>query len=304
MRCGLAVKGGCTHCVCMNEAKPPAPPPPENRLSPAAAPAAGRAKGPAGVFKLETARVDPALAGRPLAAHWQRIAAMAIDLTLVSALSVLSGPLLALGMGATILSLGGRNVSPARAWAVVRWVFVALGAGVIVAAALLIVGRPLVRPGAFHLGARAPEAAVLAPVELPLAPSKDDLRRANAQLAAQVETLRAENAQLRTTIRGSSWLNAASDFGRSFGLTFGWAGVYFTLSLAWLGGRTPGKWIVGTRVVRLDGRPLTTLDAFTRYGGYSAGLATGLIGFARVLWEPNRQAIEDKIAWTVVLRER
>ena len=217
---------------------------------------------------------------------------------------MLTGPVLALGMGATILSLGGRNVSPSRAWAVVRWVFIALGAAVMVSAAFLMVGRPLVRPGAFHLGAKAPEAVVLAPVELPLVPSKDDLRRANAQLTAQAETLRGENEQLRTTIRGSSWLNAASDFGRSFGLTFGWAGVYFTLSLAWLGGRTPGKWIVGTRVVRLDGRPLTTLDAFTRYGGYSAGLATGLIGFARVLWEPNRQAIEDKIAWTVVLRGR
>lgn len=270
----------------------------------AASLAVAPAKRAAAVFKLETARVDPALEGRRLAAHWQRIVAMAVDLALVSALSVLAGPLLALGMGATILSLGGRNVSPARAWAVVRWVFIGLGAAVMVAAACLMVGRPLVRPGAFHLGAKAPEVAALAPVELPLAPSKDDLRRANAQLTAQVETLRSENAQLRATIRGSSWLNAASDFGRSFGLTFGWAGVYFTLSLAWLGGRTPGKWLVGTRVVRLDGRPLTTLDAFTRYGGYSAGLATGLIGFARVLWEPNRQAIEDKIAWTVVLRGR
>jgi len=266
--------------------------------------AASPAKRAPGVFKLETARVDPALEGRRLAAHWQRIAAMAIDLAFVSLISVLTGPVLALGMGATILSLGGRNVSPTRAWAVVRWVFIALGGAVIVAAVFLMVGRPLVRPGAFHLGAKAPAAAVLAPVELPLVPSKDDLRRANTQLAAQVEALRTENAQLRTTVRGSSWLNAASDFGRSFGLTFGWAGVYFTLSLAWLGGRTPGKWIVGTRVVRLDGRPLTTLDAFTRYGGYSAGVATGLIGFARVLWEPNRQAIEDKIAWTVVLRGR
>jgi uncharacterized RDD family membrane protein YckC len=63
-----------------------------------------------------------------------------------------------------------------------------------------------------------------------------------------------------------------------------------------------GKLVVGTRVVRLDGRALTAMDAFTRYGGYAAGLATGLIGFTRLLWDPNRQAIEDKIAWTVVLR--
>ncbi len=292
----------------MSETVPPVPPPPESPPPPPAGPekvlAKAKAKRPSAVFRLETARVDPALDGRPLAAHWQRLAAMAVDMVLVSALSVLSGPLLAIGMGATIVSLGGRNVSPARAWAVIRWVFIALGAGVVVAAVFLMAGRPLVRPGAFHLAGKAPAAAELAPVDLPLVPTKDDLRRANTQLTAQVEALRAENTRLRTTIRGSSWLNATSDFSRTFGLTFGWAGVYFTLSLAWLGGRTPGKWIVGIRVVRLDGRPLTTLDAFVRYGGYSAGLATGLIGFARVLWEPNRQAIEDKIAWTVVVRAR
>ncbi len=288
----------------MSEAELSALPSGESPLSsPAQAPAMKR-KRAAAVFKLEVARVDPALEGRPLAAHWQRVLGMALDLGFVSVLSVLTGPPLAMGMGATIVSLGGRNVSPTRAWAVVRWVFIALGAAIMVAAAFMMAGRPLVRPGAFHLAAKAPAATVLAPVELPLVPSKDDLRRANTQLQGQVEALRTENTQLRTTIRGSSWLNAASDFSRTFGLTFGWAGVYFTLSLAWLGGRTPGKWIVGTRVVRLDGRPLTTLDAFIRYGGYAAGLATGLIGFARVLWEPNRQAIEDKIAWTVVVRGR
>lgn len=284
----------------MSESEPPAPPSGENSLPPPAP----KPKRAAAAFKLEVARVDPALEGRPLAAHWQRVVGMAIDLVLVSVISVLTGPPLALGMGATIVSLGGRNVSPTRAWAVVRWVFIALGVAIMVAAGFLMAGRPLVRPGAFHLAAKAPAATVLAPVELPLVPGKDDLRRANVQLQGQVEALRTENTQLRATIRGSSWLNAASDFSRTFGLTFGWAGVYFTLSLAWLGGRTPGKWIVGTRVVRLDGRPLTTLDAFTRYGGYAAGLATGLIGFARVLWEPNRQAIEDKIAWTVVVRGR
>ena len=276
-------------------------PPPVPPTSAAAAPGEKRA---GATFRLETVRIDPALAGRRLAAHWQRLAAMAIDLVIVSALSVFSGSLLAVGMGATIASLGGRAVSPSRAWAVVRWIFIALGTAVMVAARFLRVGRPLVRPGAFHLGAPPPAATVLAPVELPLVATKEDLRRANTQLTDQIEVLRAENTRLRETVRGSSWLNAASDFSRSFGLTFGWAGVYFTLCLAWLRGRTLGKWIVGTRVLRLDGRPLTTLDAFTRYGGYAAGLATGLIGFARVLWEPNRQAIEDKIAWTVVLRER
>jgi hypothetical protein len=287
----------------MNDRAPndSAPTPPADA---SAQPAAGKSLARA-VFRTETARVDPSLDGRPLAARWQRLAGIAIDLGVVAALSVFTGPVLALGTGATIASLGGRDVSPLRVWAVVRWIFIFLGGGVMVAAVFLMLGRPLVRTGAFNLIHAAPAVSQTAAIDqLPLVPTKEDYRRVNAQLIAQVETLRTENAQLRANLRGSSWLNAASDFSRTFGLTFGWAGMYFTLCLAWLRGRTLGKFIVGTRVVRLDGKPLTTLDAFTRYGGYAAGLATGMIGFARLLWEPNRQAIQDKIAWTVVLRVR
>ena len=33
----------------------------------------------------------------------------------------------------------------------------------------------------------------------------------------------------------------------------------------------------------------------------SAGMATGLFGFLQVFWDPNRQAIQDKTAHTVVV---
>jgi hypothetical protein len=39
-----------------------------------------------------------------------------------------------------------------------------------------------------------------------------------------------------------------------------------------------------------------------RQGGYVAGVAMGMIGFLKVLWEPNRQAVEDRIAGTVVVK--
>ena len=41
---------------------------------------------------------------------------------------------------------------------------------------------------------------------------------------------------------------------------------------------------------------------FGRYGGYGAGFATGLLGFLQVYWDPNRQAIQDKISATVVIK--
>jgi hypothetical protein len=86
------------------------------------------------------------------------------------------------------------------------------------------------------------------------------------------------------------------------GVTFGWVGLYFTLFLAWWRGRTPGKWLFGLRVVRLSGQPMGLWFALERFGGYAAGIATGFFGFLQVYWDPNRQAIHDRIARTVVIR--
>jgi len=89
---------------------------------------------------------------------------------------------------------------------------------------------------------------------------------------------------------------------QDLGLGFGWAAVYFTLfSLLWRG-QTPGKKVFNIRVVALSGEPLGLLDCFGRYGGYGAGFATGLLGFLQIYWDPNRQAIQDKISATVVIK--
>ncbi|MBW4965305.1 RDD family protein [Pseudoalteromonas sp. CR1] len=89
---------------------------------------------------------------------------------------------------------------------------------------------------------------------------------------------------------------------QDLGLGFGWAAVYFTLfSLLWRG-QTPGKKVCNIRVVALNGEPLGLLDCFGRYGGYGAGFATGLLGFLQIYWDPNRQAIQDKISATVVIQ--
>lgn len=87
------------------------------------------------------------------------------------------------------------------------------------------------------------------------------------------------------------------------GLGLGWAGLYFTFFIGRWEGRTPGKRLLGIRAVRLDGRPIGYWVSFERYGGYAASLFTGLEGFARLIWDPNRQALEDKLAGTVVLRD-
>jgi hypothetical protein len=128
-------------------------------------------------------------------------------------------------------------------------------------------------------------------------------RRIDA-LEEQNEELEDEADRLRSQVQNPSLWRMARATANDFGITIGWVGLYFTLFLAWWGGRTPGKYLLGIRVVRLSGEPLSLWFAFERFGGYAAGLATGLLGFVQLYWDPNRQAIHDRVARTVVIRTR
>lgn len=89
---------------------------------------------------------------------------------------------------------------------------------------------------------------------------------------------------------------------RDLGLSFGWAAVYFSVLTGWWKGQTIGKRMLGIKVVRIDAKPIDLWESFGRYGGYSAGAATGLMGFLQIYWDANRQAIQDKISETLVIR--
>lgn len=267
-----------------------------------AAVAAG-SKGVRGVTET-TLAVSPLVIGRPLAAPWRRLAAMAVDLALVSALSLLSGPWLGIATGAMLTVLLGNAATAPAALKVARVALRGLGA-VIAGLSILALGHSdLVREDGLKLSAlEAKESAALretvyvAPTATPA-----ELRTAVDQLEKQVETLKAEQRAQAAAQR--SWVTQAQSFARSLGVTFGWSGVYFTLLAGLLGGRTPGKWLLGIRAVKTNGLPFTFFDAFIRHGGYVAGVAMGMIGFLKLLWDPNRQAVEDRIAGTVVLGER
>ncbi|MBQ4834511.1 RDD family protein [Pseudoalteromonas sp. MMG010] len=108
--------------------------------------------------------------------------------------------------------------------------------------------------------------------------------------------------QYETTQKPNSILAWGKGIIEDLGLGFGWAAIYFTLfSLLW-NGQTPGKKLCNIRVVLLKGGKLNLFDSFVRYGGYGAGFATGLLGFFQIYWDPNRQAIQDKISATVVIK--
>lgn len=120
------------------------------------------------------------------------------------------------------------------------------------------------------------------------------LRDANARLGAEVEEFRARGGE-------GFVVRLFRNIFEDLGLAFGFGTIYLTVFTAWWKGRTPGKRLLGLRVLQLDGRPLTWWASFERAGGYAAGLATGLLGFAQILWDPNRQAIHDRISATVVV---
>jgi uncharacterized RDD family membrane protein YckC len=132
----------------------------------------------------------------------------------------------------------------------------------------------------------------------------DALERRVTALADRNDNLEDEAEQLRAQVHDPSIWRMVRATVNDFGITIGWVGLYFTLFLAWWDGRTPGKYLLGIRVVRLSGERLSLWFAFERFGGYAAGLATGLFGFAQLYWDPNRQAIHDRVARTVVVRTR
>jgi hypothetical protein len=115
-----------------------------------------------------------------------------------------------------------------------------------------------------------------------------DLSRAEAALTAE------ENEGLL------AWLWGLVD---DLGIGFGWAAIYLTVTHAWWRGLSIGKKIFRIRVVMIDKRPLNWWLSFERAGGYAAGFATGLLGFAQIFWDPNRQAIHDKVSETIVIQD-
>lgn len=77
--------------------------------------------------------------------------------------------------------------------------------------------------------------------------------------------------------------------------------LYFAFATARFG-TTLGKRLLGLRVVRLDGRPLTLLESVERFGAYFGVLGTLGLGMLDLWRDPNRRLAHDRAAETVVVR--
>ncbi len=127
----------------------------------------------------------------------------------------------------------------------------------------------------------------------------NSLRRDLQQQRNRAERLDEEVTTLRKRGSVRTILSSAAD---DLGLGFGWFALYFTSFLVLMRGQTPGKRLLGLRVVRLDAKPIGWWISFERFGGYFASLTLGLLGFFQILWDRNRQGLHDKAVETVVIR--
>lgn len=296
-------------------------------------PASGGAepRDPKSIVTPDAFSVSPELLGAPLAPPRRRLAAILLDLMFVGLLEALSWRLLLGGAVLMLFLVVARRPDAGR----LRRAAVGCGGMLLVAATVFVTFVPALWRAGFLRPDGFPPADVPSVVAQDEAQAGDETRAAAGGvaetdgadgLADSAAPLSSIGVAIREGVRvGDSVAQAAEageedpaaaapeppstafawvrDFADEAGLIFGWGTIYLTLFTALWKGRTPGKRLLDLRVVTLTGEPLGLLRAFERAGGYAAGFATGLFGFARVWWDPNRQAIHDKIAETVVVRE-
>lgn len=130
-----------------------------------------------------------------------------------------------------------------------------------------------------------------------LSDALEDQERQRVSAEGRLADARAELAE-----ESSGIVALLRDIWDQAGSAVGLWSLYFTVTLTLFKGYTVGKRIMGIRVLRLDGQPIGWWSAFERAGGYVAGIATGLLGFLQVYWDPNRQCVHDKIGGTVVVQ--
>lgn len=218
--------------------------------------------------------VSDALLGKALASPLRRLCSLMLDLIVVASLTLMSFTAFTFVM--LLISIVGYVKSKARKnGELAQTVFITIG----IISVILLSTAMLVNNVEWEFGDSDTEQTVVADEENPTK----------------------QEAEPEADKKSYSLVEYVRTFLADMGLGFGWAAVYFSVFIAWFSGQTVGKMLCRIRVVKIDAKPLSFWESFERYGGYSAGLATGLMGFLQVMWDPNRQAIHDKISETVVL---
>lgn len=80
------------------------------------------------------------------------------------------------------------------------------------------------------------------------------------------------------------------------------SGLFYFSFFTWKwNGQTPGKRVMGIKVAKLNGSPITLWGSFERVSGYTASASLLLTGFFQYFWDRNHQTTHDKIVETIVI---
>ena len=115
--------------------------------------------------------------------------------------------------------------------------------------------------------------------------------------------------ELNTTLHNSEesfWLQPFKGILMEVQIIFGaLSGLFYFSFFTWKWkGQTPGKRIMGIKVVKLNGKKISLWGSFERVSGYTASASLLLTGFFQYFWEKNHQTTHDKIVETIVIDVR
>ena len=79
--------------------------------------------------------------------------------------------------------------------------------------------------------------------------------------------------------------------------------AYFAGMWAWKG-TTIGGIVLGLKVARMDGQPLTFTVALVRGLAAAFSVIVLFLGFLWMLWDPRQQGWHDKLAHTIVVMSK
>jgi uncharacterized RDD family membrane protein YckC len=96
-------------------------------------------------------------------------------------------------------------------------------------------------------------------------------------------------------------INLKFDFHHWYSLIF--IVIYFGVFTYLSNGQTPGKRLVGIRVVSLVHERISLWHSFERALGYGASALEFGFGFIQYFIHPNRRTVHDRIAETIVIKE-
>lgn len=107
------------------------------------------------------------------------------------------------------------------------------------------------------------------------------------------------SAAIELVLPGWSWLSTAVPAALAAASAFVPL-VYLAVPVA-VTGRTPGKAVMGLRVVRADGRPLSPVRSVARALAYVVSLLPVGLGFIWVLFDGDRRAWHDHLVGSRVV---